>query len=109
MLKKFVKMLGLVKKSAYVICEWPLSERLMQLREAQKFSDQLQEKVESVENNLNKKENLLSDMSFNSKELADRCEKLSEETSCLQNVIAGLNTECDRQREQITALHSGLN
>jgi len=83
-----------------------LSERLMQLREAQKFGDQLQEKVESVENNLNKKENLLSDMSFNSKELADRCEKLSEETSCLQNVIDGLNTECDRQREQITALHT---
>ena len=81
----------------------------MQLREAQKFGDQLQEKVESVENNLNKKENLLSDMSFNSKELADRCEKLSEETSCLQNVIDGLNTECDLQREQITALHSGFN
>ena len=53
----------------------------MQLREAQKFGDQLQEKVESVQNKLNQKENLLSDMSFNRKELADRCEKLSEETS----------------------------
>ena len=59
----------------------------MQLREAQKFGDQLQEKVESVQNNLNQKENILSDMSFNSKELADRCEKLSEETSWMQEIF----------------------
>lgn len=81
-----------------------LSERLMQLREAQKLGDQFQEKVESVQNILNKKEMALSEMSLNSKELVQRCQGLSEEASRLQKVIDGLNTECDHQREHIRAL-----
>ena len=81
-----------------------LSERLMQLREAQKLGDQLQEKVEGLQGTITAKEKTLSEITTNEENLTKQCNALSDEKSRLQGVIDGLNIECHHQREQLEDL-----
>lgn len=84
--------------------KYTLGDRLMQLREAQKLGDQLEEKVESLQDSINTKEKTLCEISLHNEELSRHFDTMSEEKTRLLSVIDGLNAECHHQREQVSSL-----